>query len=68
MSCFKIIFIFTKILIIFSFTKAIAKEPNEVVVAKVNNHIITAQDVLNATNRLQKKLKKTSSNISKNCK
>ena len=54
MSCFKIIIIFTKILLIISYSKAIAKEPNEVVVAKVNNHIITAQDVLNATNRLPK--------------
>jgi len=57
MSCFKIIIIFTKILLIISITKAIAKEPNQVVVAKVNNHIITAQDVLNATNRLPKKVK-----------
>ena len=57
MSCFKIIFIFTNILLIFSLTKAIAKEPNEVIVAKVNNHIITAQDVLNATNRLPQKIK-----------
>ena len=57
MSCFKIIFIFTKILLILSLTKSIAKEPNQVIVAKVNNHIITAQDVLNATNRLPKKIK-----------
>ena len=57
MSCFKLIFIFTKILLIFSLTKAIAKEPNEVIVAKVNNHIITAQDILNATNRLPQKIK-----------
>ena len=57
MSCFKIFFILTKILLIISSTKAIAKEPNEVIVAKVNNFIITAQDVLNATNNLPKKVR-----------
>ena len=57
MSCFKIFFIFTKILLIISITKALAKEPNQVIVAKVNNHFITAQDVLNATNRLPKKIR-----------
>ena len=57
MSCFKIIIILTKIFFIISITKAIAKEPYEVVVAKVNNHIITAQDILNATNRLPQKTK-----------
>ncbi len=57
MSCFKIFFIFTKILFIISLSKAIAKEPNKVIVAKVNNYIITAQDVLNETNRLPKKIK-----------
>ena len=34
-----------------------AKEPRQVTVATVDNHIITAQDVLNATNRLPKKIK-----------
>ena len=57
MSCFKIIFIFTKILLIISLNNAIAKEPNQVIVAKINNHTITAQDVLDATNRLPKKIK-----------
>jgi len=57
MSCFKIFFIFTKILLIIGLTKAIAKEPNEVIVAKVNNFIITAQDVLNATNNLPKRIR-----------
>ena len=56
MSCFKIFFIFTKILLIISLTKAIAKEPSEVIVAKVNGFIITAQDVLNATNNLPKEI------------
>ena len=40
MSCFKIFFIFIKILFVFSLNKAIAKEPSEVVVAKVNNFVI----------------------------
>ena len=57
MSCFKIFFIFTKILFIISLTKAFAKEPKEVIVAKVNNYIITAQDVLDATNSLPKKIR-----------
>ena len=54
MSCFKIFFIFTKILLIIGLNKAIAKEPSEVIVAKVNDFLITAQDVLNATNNLPK--------------
>ena len=57
MSCFKIFFIFTKILLIIGLTKAIAKEPSEVIVAKVNNYVITAQDVINATNNLPKKIR-----------
>ncbi len=57
MSCFKIFFIFIKILFVFSLNKAIAKEPSEVVVAKVNNFVITAQDVLNATKSLPKKIR-----------
>ena len=39
MSCFKIFFIFTKIFLIVGLTKAIAKEPNQVIVAKINNHV-----------------------------
>ena len=57
MSCFKIFFIFTKIFLIVGLTKAIAKEPNQVIVAKINNHVITAQDVLDASNRLPQKFK-----------
>ena len=57
MSCFKIFFIFTNILLIINFTQAIAKEPHQVIVAKVNNYTITAQDVLNATNRLPKSIR-----------
>ena len=57
MSCFKIIIIFTQIFLFFSYAKAIAREPDKVVVAKVNNYVITAQDVLNATKRLPQKIK-----------
>ena len=57
MSRFKIIFIITKILIILTLSFAKAKEPKNVTVATVDNHIITAQDVLNATNRLPQKIK-----------
>ena len=57
MSRFKIIFIITKILLIFMLSIAKAKEPKQVTVATVENHIITAQDVLNATKRLPNKIK-----------
>ena len=57
MSCLKIIFILTNFFIIITLTIANAKEPRQVTVATVDNHIITAQDVLNATNRLPKKIK-----------
>ena len=57
MSCYKIIFILTNLLLIITLPIAKAKEPKQVIVATVDNHIITAQDVLNATNRLPKKIK-----------
>ena len=57
MSCFKIIFIITKFLLFITSSIVNAKEPKQVTVATVDNHIITAQDVLNATNRLPKKIK-----------
>ncbi len=57
MSRFKIFFIVTKILLIFNLTFALAKEPKQVIVATVDNHFITAQDVLTATNRLPKKIR-----------
>ncbi len=57
MSCLKIIFIFTNFFLVITLTIANAKEPKQVTVATVDNHIITAQDVLNATNRLPKKIK-----------
>ncbi len=57
MSCLKIIFILTNFFLIINLSIANAKEPKQVTVATVDNHIITAQDVLNATNRLPKKIK-----------
>lgn len=60
MSCFKIIFILTKILLILSLTNARAKDPDKVIVATINNHVITAQDVLNATKRLPQNIREKS--------
>ena len=57
MSCLKIIFILTNIFLVITLPIANAKEPRQVTVATVGNHVITAQDVLNATNRLPKKIK-----------
>ena len=57
MSCFKIIFILTNFFLIITLPIAKAKEPKKVTVATVDNHIITAQDVLNATNRLPKSIR-----------
>ena len=57
MSCFKIIFILTNFFLFITLPVAKAKEPKQVTVAKVDNYIITAQDVLNATNRLPKKIR-----------
>ena len=57
MSCLKIIFIITNFFLVINLPIANAKEPNQVTVATVDNHIITAQDVLNATDRLPKKIK-----------
>ena len=57
MSCLKIIFILTNFFLFITLPIANAKEPRQVTVATVDNHIITAQDVLNATNRLPKKIK-----------
>ena len=56
MSCLKIIFIITNFFLVITLPIANAKEPKQVTVATVDNHIITAQDVLNATSRLPKKI------------
>ena len=57
MSCLKIIFILTNFFLVITSPIANAKEPRQVTVATVDNHAITAQDVLDATNRLPKKIK-----------
>jgi len=57
MSCIKMFFIMVKILFVISITSAMAEDPNKVVAAKVNNFVITAQDVLNALNLLPEKIK-----------
>jgi len=56
MSCLKIIFIITNFFLVITLPIANAKEPKQVTVATIDNYIITAQDVLNATNRLPKKI------------
>ena len=50
-------FILTKILLIISYGHAMAKEPNLVVVATINNYSITAQDVLDASKKLPQNFK-----------
>ena len=46
-----------KILFVIPISGAMAEDPNKVIAAKVNNHVITAQDVLNALNLLPEKIK-----------
>ena len=58
MSRIKMFFIVVKILFTFSISEAVAEDPSKIIAAKVNNHIITAQDVLNALNRAPEKIKK----------
>jgi len=57
MSRIKMFFIVVKILFTFSISEAFAEDPSKIIAAKVNNHIITAQDVLNGLNRLPEKIK-----------
>lgn len=58
MSSFKIIFLVAKIILTLSITAASAKDLNNIVAAKVNDHIISAQDVLNVINILPQNIKK----------
>ena len=58
MSSFKIIFLVAKIILTLSITAASAKYLNNIVAAKVNDHIISAQDVLNVINTLPQNIKK----------
>ena len=58
MSSFKIIFLVAKIILTLSITAASANDLNNIVAAKVNDHIISAQDVLNVINTLPQNIKK----------
>ena len=58
MSSFKIIFLVAKIILTLSITAASAKDLNNIVAAKVNDYIISAQDVLNVINTLPQNIKK----------
>ena len=57
MSCFKKSFIIIKLLFILSFNSAFAQDPNKVIAAQVNDHIISAKDVLMALEKLPSKIK-----------
>ena len=50
-------FLVFNIIFILSTADLLAKDLNKIVAAKVNNHIISAQDVLNAVNSLHKNIK-----------
>ena len=50
-------FLVFNIIFILSTADLLAKDLNKIVAAKVNNHIISAQDVLNAVNSLPKNIK-----------
>ena len=57
MSCFKNFLIPFKLIIMLSTSIAFAEDPNKIIAAKVDEYIITAQDVLNAFERLPTKIK-----------
>ena len=50
-------FLFFNIIFILSTAELLAKDLNKIVAAKVNNHIISAQDVLNVVNTLPENVK-----------
>jgi len=58
MSSFKTFFLVVKIILVLSIQSVSAKEPSSIVAAKINNHVISAQDVLNAINILPQNVKK----------
>ena len=58
MSSFKTFFLVAKIILVLSIKSVSAKEPSSIVAAKINNHVISAQDVLNAINILPQNVKK----------
>ena len=57
MSCFKKTFIIIKLLLILSLNTAFAKDNDKIIAAKVNDHIISAKDVLLALDKLPPKIK-----------
>ena len=57
MSCFKKTFITIKLILFISLNTAFAQDPDKIIAAKVNNHIISAEDVLNALEKLPKKIR-----------
>jgi peptidyl-prolyl cis-trans isomerase C len=57
MSCLKKTFITIKLLFILSFNSAFAQDPDKVIAAQVNDHIISAKDVLMALEKLPSKIK-----------
>ena len=57
MSCFKTFFIPLKLFILLTTSIALAEDPSKIIAAKVNDYIITAQDVLDAFGKLPAKLK-----------
>jgi len=57
MSCFKTFLMPFKLIVMLSTSIAVAEDPNKIIAAKVNEYIITAQDVLDAFERLPTKIK-----------
>lgn len=57
MSCFKTFLIPSSLFLLLSTNLAVAEDPKKIIAAKVNEYIITAQDVLEAFEKLPQKLK-----------
>ena len=57
MSCFKKIFITIKLILFISLNTAFAQDPDTIIAAKVNDHIISAKDVLIALEKLPENIK-----------
>ena len=57
MSCFKKTFITIKLILLISLNSAFAQDPDTITAAKVNDHIISAKDVLIALEKLPEKIK-----------
>ena len=57
MSCLKIFLIPFKLYLMLLTSMALAEHPNKIIAAKVNEYVITAQDVLEAFEKLPKNIK-----------